>query len=303
MAIATVEEQDLERVLKQYDKIAASFAESGLDLEAIAEVRPRYAITDKGTWPHTMGNLPEPLPDGSSRLCVLPLSHSPGHVAAISDIVKSIRDLLPPRTDVFCNPAELLHITLFHCSHPHDPRPQSLNRDESFTIAKQPPSQRRAPTRAEIDAEIALMPKILGDRAVDPVKVVSIQMAGSGVLLMLSADYSGSIHGIRSRFQACVPGCPTKQTNIVHSSLMRILTPEQLSLATRQAIQQRCQDWTEHMRGTQLNLPEAWYIVEEDYANIRGKTYGFDVPTASEKPKFVRDQNYTQPQCNNRCPK
>ncbi len=53
-------------------------------------------------------------------------------------------------------------------------------------------------------------------------------------------------------------GCPTKQTNIVHSSLMRILTPEQLSPATRQAIQQKCQDWTEQLRGTQLHLPEAW---------------------------------------------
>ena len=31
-------------------------------------------------------------------------------------------------------------------------------------------------------------------------------MASSGVLLMLSADYSGSIYGIRSRFQACIPG-------------------------------------------------------------------------------------------------
>ena len=39
MAVATVEEQDLERVLKQYDKIAASFVESGLDVVAIAEVR------------------------------------------------------------------------------------------------------------------------------------------------------------------------------------------------------------------------------------------------------------------------
>lgn len=37
-------------------------------------------------------------------------------------------------------------------------------------------------------------------------QVVSIQMASSGVLLMLSADYSGSIYGIRSRFQACIPG-------------------------------------------------------------------------------------------------
>ena len=41
-------------------------------------------------------------------------------------------------------------------------------------------------------------------------QVISIQMASSGVLLMLSADYSGSIHGIRSRFQACIPGwCST----------------------------------------------------------------------------------------------
>ncbi len=74
-------------------------------------------------------------------------------------------------TDVFCNPAELLHITLFHCSHPHDPRPQSLDKEESDAIAKLPLSQRRAPTKAEISAEVALMPKILGDRAVDPVKV------------------------------------------------------------------------------------------------------------------------------------
>lgn len=35
--------------------------------------------------------------------------------------------------------------------------------------------------------------------------------------------------------------------------------------------------------------------MEEDYANIRGKIYGFDVPTAAAMPKFVREQNYTQP--------
>ena len=74
-------------------------------------------------------------------------------------------------TDMFCNPPELLHITLFHCSHPHDPRPNALDKEESDAIAKQPPSQRRAPTQAEIDAEVALMPRILGGRAVHPVKV------------------------------------------------------------------------------------------------------------------------------------
>ena len=54
-------------------------------------------------------------------------------------------------------------------------------------------------------------------------------------------------------------GCPTKQTNIVHSSLMRILTPEQLSPATRHAIQEKCREWTEQLHGTQLHLPEAWW--------------------------------------------
>lgn len=74
-------------------------------------------------------------------------------------------------TDVFCNPAELLHITLFHCSHPHDPRPNALDKEESDAIAQQPLSQRRSPTQAEINAEIALMPKILGNQALDKVKV------------------------------------------------------------------------------------------------------------------------------------
>ncbi len=74
-------------------------------------------------------------------------------------------------TDVFCNPAELLHITLFHCSHPHDPRPNALDKEESDATTQQPLSQRRPPTQAEINAEIDLMPKILGDQALDKVKV------------------------------------------------------------------------------------------------------------------------------------
>ena len=56
-------------------------------------------------------------------------------------------------------------------------------------------------------------------------------------------------------------GCPTKQTNIVHSSLMRILSPQQLETATRQAIDRKCQEWTDRLCGTQLQLPEAWCVL------------------------------------------
>jgi len=38
------------------------------------------------------------------------------------------------------------------------------------------------------------------------------------------------------------------------------------------------------------------YVVEDDYANIRGKIYVFDVPAAADKPKVVMAQNYSQPQ-------
>lgn len=57
-------------------------------------------------------------------------------------------------------------------------------------------------------------------------------------------------------------GCPTKQTNIVHSSLMRILTPQQLEMATRRAIDSKCQEWTGRLRGAQLQLPEAWCVLK-----------------------------------------
>lgn len=74
-------------------------------------------------------------------------------------------------TDVFCNPPELLHITLFHTSHPHDPRPNALDKEESAAHAKQPISQRRAPTNSEIRAEVALLPEILGSEALTSVRV------------------------------------------------------------------------------------------------------------------------------------
>lgn len=74
-------------------------------------------------------------------------------------------------TDVFCNPPELLHITLFHTSHPHDPRPNALDKEESAAHAKQPIPQRRGPTDAEIRAEMALMPGILGKEALTSVRV------------------------------------------------------------------------------------------------------------------------------------
>ena len=44
----------------------------------------------------------------------------------------------------------------------------------------------------------------------------------------------------------------------MHSSLLRILTPEQLSKGAIFAINQVCQQWTDKLRGTQLSLPEAW---------------------------------------------
>lgn len=48
----------------------------------------------------------------------------------------------------------------------------------------------------------------------------------------------------------------------MHSSLMRILTPGQLDEATRAAINQKCQEWTQQLHGTKLNVPEAWCALD-----------------------------------------
>ena len=95
-------------------------------------------------------------------------------------------------TDVFCNSPELLHITLFHMSHPHDPRPCPLEMQASERAAGQPASQRRAPTEAEIHSELALMPHILGSQAIRNVKVWTRAGPKRKATLMLFYRYKAS---------------------------------------------------------------------------------------------------------------
>ena len=53
-------------------------------------------------------------------------------------------------------------------------------------------------------------------------------------------------------------GAPRKQAQILHSTLLRVLTPVQLPPDVIAAIQRECQQWTQKLRGTRLCLTKAW---------------------------------------------
>ena len=122
-------------------------------------------------------------------------------------------------------------------------------------------------------------------------------LADSGVLLICYTDRSGQLQDIRKRFHTAFPGTraltsigkaagadepdqrslrtgsPSKQTTIIHTSLLRILTPEQLSSERREAISAHCAQLTAKLRGRRLACRRLWYIApEETYATVQGQT-------------------------------
>ena len=62
---------------------------------------------------------------------------------------------------------------------------------------------------------------------------------------------------LHTALHACT-GAPRKQAAILHSTLLRILTPRQLEPDVIAAIQEQCQRWTQQLRGTTLSITRAW---------------------------------------------
>ena len=57
---------------------------------------------------------------------------------------------------------------------------------------------------------------------------------------------------------ACMAGAPEKQAGIIHTTLLRVLMPVQLPRSVVEAIQTRCERWTQELRGTRLCITRAW---------------------------------------------
>ena len=58
----------------------------------------------------------------------------------------------------------------------------------------------------------------------------------------------------------------------MHTSLLRILTPLELTASQTQAIVERCAQLTALLRGRKLQCKTLWYLIEETYATVQGQT-------------------------------
>lgn len=75
-------------------------------------------------------------------------------------------------------------------------------------------------------------------------QVERVLLARSGVLLLTWRDASGGAAALRGALRAALPGCAAKQPEIIHSSLLRVLSDTQLDAATIDEIAAETDAWT-----------------------------------------------------------
>ena len=97
-----------------------------------------------------------------------------------------------------------------------------------------------------------------GTSALQSMQVYRVILADSGTLLICLLDTDGSVAQLRQNLKAAFPGAPTRQTQIIHISVLRLLTGQQLTPDARQRIQAVCDEYTEILKGLTVNATELW---------------------------------------------
>ncbi|GAB4818250.1 hypothetical protein N2152v2_005296 [Parachlorella kessleri] len=95
-------------------------------------------------------------------------------------------------------------------------------------------------------------------------------MADSGTLLLCSVDRSGNLARLRARLRASFPGAPSTQSSIMHASIGRILSTEQLTVAEIERVQAACDRWSEQLRGMQFDPEVLYHICERTFTTVEG---------------------------------
>ena len=85
-----------------------------------------------------------------------------------------------------------------------------------------------------------------------------VLFADSGTLLVCLTDSNGQLNHMRQNLRQAFPGAPTRQTQIVHVSVLRLLTAQQLSADQKQVLQALCSEFTQTLAGLQISATELW---------------------------------------------
>lgn len=89
-------------------------------------------------------------------------------------------------------------------------------------------------------------------------QVHRILLADSGTLLVCLIDRNGILNHLREQLTRAFPGAPMRQTQIMHVSVLRLLTAQQLSNEERHRLQAICDEYTIKLKGMQITATELW---------------------------------------------
>ena len=93
----------------------------------------------------------------------------------------------------------------------------------------------------------------------------------TGTLLMTWTDKSGQVEELRRKCKAKFPGSlHIKQSGILHTSMLRVLSLQPLDEYIRQKIVDTCEKWTEKVKGGEWGPEKMWYVLESEFSTLAG---------------------------------
>ncbi|GLI59704.1 hypothetical protein VaNZ11_001649 [Volvox africanus] len=237
-------------------------------------------------WPKKYTELEPPLQFGSVRLLVVPLDDSPVVLRIAASVTADVMRLLPEGTKVFANARGNYHCTVFHTSQPSDPRPDPTRPDGGTDVSLEP-SRRRVPTEAEWKQELEIVRQLVSATPVPVLRLERVVQASTGVLLLTWTEVGeGAVMSdLRHRLREAFPGASTKQASIIHSSLLRIVSPRPLGRPAVDAISAACRRWTAKLRGTRYSPKTLWFIRETEFSTIVGEREVLTLGDANAPPR------------------
>jgi hypothetical protein len=105
-------------------------------------------------------------------------------------------------------------------------------------------------------------------------------MTRSGTLLFSWTDPSGQVARLRNHLRVTFKGASSKQSNIIHTSLLRVVTlPQQqqqqqgkgqFAAPVLASLSDACEVLTQRYRGLKLHVGQVHWVVEEQFSTVQG---------------------------------
>lgn len=254
-----------------YDDMAEKFVQHGLNLPAVEAMRQYYNLEGEGeAEPLEYAAFPTPLPPWAARLGVIFFQECNNELTGmVQQAAQEVMAALPEGVRAHANKHSHYHVTVYMASQPFTLRPDAfdasntgLEPDGTLQLEQAPGCLRR-----ELDVFRAATATTEPPRF----EVHRLLLADSGTLLLCSVDHTGGLAKLRKKLRESFPGGPPKQSTIVHSSIARVLTPQQLTPEQIAKVQAVCDSWTERLRGQRFDPQRIYHIQEHTFTTVEGE--------------------------------